>query len=521
MSENFEKLKKRAVIASLLKSFTVGVSAGLLAVGIVLLALKLGSVDINAWYYVLIAVGTAIIGGGAFLAMIFPTERKFAKTLDKSFSLDERIQTMVAFKNDGGAVAELQRADADSCLAALPAKKPTFFRIYRYAVCIALMLAVFVPAVAVSASGLADSSGGNKGDSGFVYTDYMSAAVEGLIADAETSSCGEAVKASVVNELRNLDVGLGAVSSYGQMEKTVISTVTEINGVMYSDTSYSEICGTLSDEAKTYSLAIRTGIVAYVKSGLRFTSFEQVKAFEKTAERAVASDISPILDVESEALGKAFAEDGEQFVGQIREQISAIRSSLGECGVDTRDGLYKSLLAFSGNLAQIRKTAESGTATDEGLKNSLKEVFSVLSDDMSAALAKQSYSCAMELYIRQRLVNVFNVMSALPDFNDPEIPVDGSPNQSSGDDDEEKLGGGYGKGDMKYGSGDYIYNPDFYDEENDAYGGYVKYGEALGEKYYNEFLALVESGNYSEETVKALRVYFDILYSGIKDDTVN
>lgn len=523
MNENFKKLKTKAVLLAVLKSLIVGISIGLVIVGIVLLALKSNAVSINIGFYVLIAFSVAILCGGGFLLYIFPTTQKFAKTLDKEYSLNEKIQTMVAYQNSEGTIVALQRADAENCLATLPKKKPSIVRICCYLACVVFMLAIFIPAVVVPAFALSGGTENEKpnDDTKFVYSEYMSSSLEDLIEDVRASSCQENVKNSVINKIENLGESLTTITLNSQMETAVIAAIKDINKIMYSATSYSAISGKLTDTA--YSRSILVGVCAYKSSGFKFTSFEQVKTFESSAARVIISDIMPTLNEAKEKLVKGLSDNTVDFASLLTGQISLIRTALGECGVDTDDDLYKAFWTYSNNLTQVRRDAESGKASAD-LQNEINEVISNLSEDMTDALSKQSYECAMELYIRQRLLAIFNIKSKLPDLVEPTAPENSGSNnnQSSGDDDDNKVGsGGYGTGDMTYGSGDYIYSPDYYDEENETYGGYVKYGDALADKYYAEVLALLESGNYSEETAAAIREYFEILYSGVNDNTGN
>ena len=72
MSNEFNRIKKRFLIEAIIKSAACALSAGLFAVGAVLLGLKLGDSAINAGYYVLIGLGAAFAAGAPVFFLLRP-----------------------------------------------------------------------------------------------------------------------------------------------------------------------------------------------------------------------------------------------------------------------------------------------------------------------------------------------------------------------------------------------------------------------------------------------------------------
>ena len=132
MDASFKKIKKKFLVFAIIKSLICGVSAGLFAVGAVLLALKLAGIPIHGGYYALIGVCVASVCFGIVFPFMRLNDLKVARKLDKDYALRERVETMVAFEKDGGDIAILQREDAQTKLENLPKKKPDFKKLWQY-----------------------------------------------------------------------------------------------------------------------------------------------------------------------------------------------------------------------------------------------------------------------------------------------------------------------------------------------------------------------------------------------------
>ena len=114
MEKNFLRLKTKYVLMTVLKSVIFGLSCGLLAVGAVLLPLKLKSINIHFGFYILIGVGAALLFGGALFGILFKlrlSDVSIAKKLDKDYKLNERVQTVVEYGEDQSDIVSLLRED--------------------------------------------------------------------------------------------------------------------------------------------------------------------------------------------------------------------------------------------------------------------------------------------------------------------------------------------------------------------------------------------------------------------------
>ena len=151
MDKNFKNFKTNYLIRTVLLCIAIGVSAGLLAVGIVLLSLKLNEISINAGFYVLIGVGVAALLGVPLFFLLRPDDVAVAKKIDDSYALGEKIQTMVEYSDTEGELVAIQRNDAIGRLSGLKVKGVSVKRVIVAAVAAAVGLALFITSIAIPA----------------------------------------------------------------------------------------------------------------------------------------------------------------------------------------------------------------------------------------------------------------------------------------------------------------------------------------------------------------------------------
>ena len=150
MGTVFVKLKNKAFIIRLLKSIMLGIFVSALAGGVLIMLSKL-----EIWEQSLYI--QASIVGGAFIVVAIATyfslrisKERLAKELDKRYNLDEKVQTMLVFKEESGALVELQRQDADKALAGVRKVKIGIKTIWIYILCMLLGLGDLYIAIALT-----------------------------------------------------------------------------------------------------------------------------------------------------------------------------------------------------------------------------------------------------------------------------------------------------------------------------------------------------------------------------------
>ena len=138
MGTVFVKLKNKAFIIRLLKSVMMGVFISGLASGVMILLSKLEIWEQSITVQALIGVCAFILAGLVTYVLLRVSDERLAKELDKKYGLKEKVQTMLVFKEEKGALVELQRKDADKALDSVKKVKIGIKTIWIYVLCFLL-----------------------------------------------------------------------------------------------------------------------------------------------------------------------------------------------------------------------------------------------------------------------------------------------------------------------------------------------------------------------------------------------
>ncbi len=122
MGKHFLRIKKRTRLNALISSVSIGIGTAVAALSVILLLTKLELMAGSVLYYILCAVGAAVISLVLYL-LLMPSDRRLARRLDREHSFDEKIRTMVQFKDSDDDFVKLQREDADIRLADIRIKR--------------------------------------------------------------------------------------------------------------------------------------------------------------------------------------------------------------------------------------------------------------------------------------------------------------------------------------------------------------------------------------------------------------
>lgn len=112
---DFKKFKKKLMMEFYIKNTLISAAGGMTSSGLVLMAKKMFELKFS-WYYALIT-GIAIMSG-IFLIMLRkkPDDEKIAERIDKEFHMQEKVATMVTYKDESTFMYEKQREDAENKL---------------------------------------------------------------------------------------------------------------------------------------------------------------------------------------------------------------------------------------------------------------------------------------------------------------------------------------------------------------------------------------------------------------------
>ena len=531
MDEKFKKIKTKCLIEALIKCAVIGISSGLFVTGIILLSLVLTNNPIHWAFYILIGLGSALAGGGVSFLFMRPSDMRVAKKYDTEFCLNEKLQTMVAFSGQEGEIISLQRQNAAETLAALPARKVRFSQIWQYCLCAVLALALFFSAVFIPVSA---QEGGNQGGGDeppeqqkpeeenpvFEYDLFMQSALTELILNVRESSLEQNLRNAVVEELENLDVNLNSVDNRKKMVETVVASVEVIDALVDEANSFRKLSDAIAGFDEIFATAIRESVGVYNSSSTPLNDIVRVRAFELKIGDLIEIVLEEFFTKAKTALkipqeGIENEDTGEivKFADVLNPYILNLGLALELSELDESEDFYIVLDKFNSALTVI--SGKIGKYSDKTLFKDLDDAFSALGPELNSALSVECYSYVINLFIRNRLADIFSIKAnEFPEFNEDLVPDDNNGGDGPGgedNDDPSGSGGGNGDYDFIYGSDDVIYDPDRAD--------YVKFGEVLDE-YYAKMQNKVIAGEVPTDLAKIMEMYFEILYNGIKNDEV-
>lgn len=496
MNKTFFKIKSGRIFGAIIESIIVGIAAGLLVVGAVMLALKLCAIDLAFWYYIIIAIGVAVIVGALSFVIFKPSNKKVAKAVDDEYKLQEKVQTALEFEQEQGTIVLMQREDANERIKSLPRHKPDFKKLWVFPL-------AFVLAAGVAVAGfLTPLKQVEAEDDPYDRppTRYEILAMQELIENVESSSLIEPYKADTLTQLNLIMDGLEEFDNVSDVMPTIESAIALIDGEFLRGKEFDKLSSSLREQRFTeFSTAADS---AGLYEDYRLISYDLVLQFESSLLELINAQVEPNIDAYRET-----------YLGLEDTQISPIindmsnRLSVSILTV-TRDGsLYNALESFRTAMMGIRGQILDGSVISNRLQHNIDLIFYEFTDKFIDALAEQSYTQAMGKFVIFRIKNIFNM--PIEDEKPPEDAGNKEENPGANPGEDGPSEGGYGPGDVIYGSDDMIYDPNT--------GKYVTYGELL-----NQYFAIVQEYLNGETLTDAqkevARYYFEILFSGIKED---
>ena len=494
MGENFSKLKSRALKIRLLKSVLAGVAVGLLCAGILLLLSKFEMLAFTPILALAIGAAVILLMGTAVYFLLYTSDKTLAKRLDRQYRLNEKVQTMLAYKDKEGIMYELQREDADASLAAVPKKSISFKRLWIYILCFMIGAAVFTASFVLSPE---ETPPPVVPDEPFAITELQIAALEELIKHVETSEMASPYRENVAQSLYDLLDELKLATTESEKDASLSKAMDAI----YEQTGLSSSALELMNALWSYD----ADSTKQLAKALNYYEWPTANAWEKFS--------GDITDVRTElALVNSVTETQVLFI----KVSSNITEALTKSKIEPTDPLCTVLT----RLATANETKEDGTrvyglstlsalsetlgATDT--QRELDATFTALNSELFGALSQHAENTGTGEYAMTRLSELFGCQ--LPKFERPQF-YESSSGDSSGSSGSDEGGGGAIGGGAVYGSDDMVFDP--YTNQ------YVEYGTIL-DKYYALMFGKLQDSDYTDEEKAAMEKYFDILYGGFDQE---
>ena len=532
MGNNFKKLKTKYLLIALLKSAAVGISCGLIAVGAVLLALKLCSININIGYYVLIDVGTALIIGASLFGILYKlclTDKKIAERLDNEYGLRERVQTSVAFNEDNSEIVAVLKADTESVLGNLPRlpfnfKK--FLKEFWYClVCVVLALALFITALCIPPRvepeippEIPPVYEEPDPDPYYVYDLETQGMMFGLRRDVINSNMAQSEKSafdgvleSLHNELLKTFTGEKQIRT-SEVALLVITKICEIDIITDNANTFRKISESLKDVDENLSKAIIEGVILYKSYTSNYNNLTELNSVNGLYGR-VSQDVDGTVEKYFTASleENKFDDDTETVTDgtQLSAFAAKLKTALNGSGADEGDALYTAIGNFAEDGINSVLDMVGNGWTPARVNDRLKIVYDDFKTSSIDGLLVQSYNCIMDVYVRRKLSEIFGV--PIREIGEPyeDLIPEGSGSDENPGDGDGNNNGGYGEGNDIYGSKDLIYDPDK--------GVQVEYGNLYSE-YYSLVDERLRNGDLPEDISAFIAEYFNILQNGTRDE---
>ncbi len=492
MGERFLKLKRKAFRIRLLKSGLVGASAFLGVFGALSLLSRYGILVIGQPILWAVAGAALILFGGGACLLLRTSDKALARRLDQRYGLQERVQTMLEYREESAAIYELQRRDTDAALEKVADGRVTGRRIWIYALCLLLAAALFASSFVLAP---APEEPKEEVSAPFAITDLQIAALEELIRSVKGSQMESPYRENVAASVVTLLDELKAATTEKERDAALSKAISAIYAQTGESSSALELIDALwacdSEGAKLLAKA------------LNYYDWPETDAWETFDGQMADFRNALIFTTSASEASLLFMTVGSHLTSAISK--SRIPTDDALCVAVTRiasanetneDGTHVYGIATLSPMAETLWEAELQIELDATINATGGELFQ--------ALSQHSVNTGTGEYAMTRICNLFGY--PLPKFERPQFR-EMTAGEEGGDAAEGGVSGSIG-GDVVFGSDDLVYDP--------VNNEYVEYGTILERyaKLYRNWL----DGNHTEEEKAAMEKYFDILKGGLKDE---
>ncbi len=472
MSKGFLKFKQKMRAGVILRALLAGISLGVAVFAVQWLLAKLLTAQPDYITMMLTGGGAAAVTIGLVMVLFWPTDRRVAKKLDDKLQLNEKVQTMVAFRNEDTEMVLMQRENADSILQQIPTNRMRSKKAWMILIAPVLAVACLTGAIVVNAMDTQPAQP-TQPDSSWSFYEIYKVRLNEVIEYVRTSQMDQVPKDGVVAQLQALYKQLESIRKESLMKEAVVNTISKIHQIVKGHESYHKLVDAMNKSASEAVKQLAIGIRSL--DGVSITAqLEKVKA--------------------------SFAETGKADTAKVL--ANNLTQALTESTVPAEDPMVAALNTLVGDLAAI---------TDETTDEELDAIFARVEESLKAAVIQPKTNATVETETINRLMSIFGISKdlvpgdVLDDFTDEEL--DGKPSDKEDEEEDGNVQGGIGKGENQFGSDDTIYDP--FTES------WVSYGEVLA-RYNSIMLEYVTGEEASDEIEQLLTFYYTLLADGSK-----
>lgn len=503
MSPKFNQFKTKMTIEVLVRALLISLSVGLLLAGGAFIAIKVTGFDTSKYFSAgetdltaLVIAGAGVLVAAALFCLIFfpfrPSDKKVAKRLDEELGLNEKVQTMVAYRDQTSAIHEIQREDTINILSAKPTKALKFKTPILLICAFALTAAVFTTSQVLPKKEIEISHQQKPEDPPYVVSTWQQEALVELIKYVKESEATNDAKKYLVHNLESLlnyisnEDGHTQTEMFQQIDIICAMNDADMNKVNISDDIGDALFHSASTGVRQIGQALKQGKPEIVEKAILDLREDLNRETWKAYGQEVHEELGLAM---KEALGNIHVYETDEEGNPTGVEIDLMTLPM-----------PKQLWRMSISILSETEACKSQAEFYEALKSPCEQCAAKLPD----LIVEEAMNVLVKDYVNKRLIEIFKVTP-----EDHKIVTSTSNNTNWEDNGQDNNPGGYGKGDFVVGSDDTIL---------DADEGYVPYAEVIG-KYLAELIEMYEDGVLPEEYKDLIDYYYGLLYGTEKGDT--
>ncbi len=499
MNQQIKRFRKKIYLEALIQCALYAVSLGLFTISVLLILVKNLILKLDYSLCVIIGLSTLLVSFLVFFLILRPNESKIAARLDKELNLNEKVKTMVYYKDSNQPMMVVQREETNRILSKFsPSQLPLRIAMLGFIVMIlssgSFTYSVLTPKKQAKAPIVNVDPNDNINDK-----------IDEIINEVEFSRIDEVIKNKLLDILYEV---LYAVQSEeltnNEKLEVVNQAIDKVYVIMDEDISGNQIGEALKEYLMKNDFETDLG-----------TAIIQVK--QKDLNKAL-DDINDQLQFLT----------GKGLDNLLAKYATTFSDALASTEVKETDELYAVILKLSKTFSNYSKKTNK-----ENIKDEIKTTIETAKLDIWTALNHQEIAiemCEEVLEILNQIKDILENPEKQPSQPNEDMSGDMSnetSNENSGSDSNQ---GSEDSSQDSSGNEDNSSN----DQKDDDYEGIkyadtetlfdpdsntnIEYGKLIDE-YYNEIVALLKDGNLDPSVEEIINQYFSLLYHNGNTDS--
>ena len=472
--KSYIKFKKKIVLEVLIKTLAISLSLGLISFSVPFLYYKTKGIEYNLLYLILISIGVCLVTFGLLFLILKPNDVKVAKRLDKELKLNEKVQTMIEYKDKDELMISVQREDTLNILSKTSIKNISMKFGILFFIIIILSMSLTVTSLVIPGyeepehvhefiDGVCSCGKFEEVEPDYNLDNWTVKAILELIEEVKKSSMNDELKQKYISKLNSLITDLETVELEKDVKALVESTIKYIEVELDKVNTNNEVYTILKES--NFNVILQIAL--------------QINLLKPNELKLLLESVIITISGSSPA------------INELRPEFLDL---LTESNLDKEDNLYKALVTYAdaiNNCADKDPSVDVNDRVIEAVRNNLQPIV----DEITYQAENKRVA-----------VVVIDGLEAIFKLNDVEIEDSEIDKLPGNDEDDNKQNNQSGQGGL--GTGDYLFGSDdlFFDPEK----GIIKYGDVYFE-YYGDLLSKFEDGTLPEELREFFDYYFGIL----------